>query len=178
MYTKHNFFKHTYCEFEEVPEDIFKDNTAHYKSKSDSLYHYTLEGVYRYSDHWGRVANCRWKLLANDDFKNQQYHLGFAKWTEFYHLNDTEKLFYVQVDFEDKKVTFQHIGNELKTTKVLFTALEARKRVKNIRLLLTEDKWAKYFDCDLSILRKELIMDYLGSNKNLAAIKQVYKAKY
>lgn len=178
IYTKFNFFKHTYCEFQEVSEDIFKANPAHFKSKSDSKYHYTPEGVYRYSDHWGRVANCRWKLLANQDFKNQQYHLGFAKWSEFYHLNDTEKLFYIQVDFELKKVTFQHIGKESNSSKVLFTALEAQKRVKNIRQLLTEEKWAKYYDCDLLVLRKQVITDYIETNKTLAVIKQECKAKY
>ncbi|MFD0964089.1 hypothetical protein [Pseudofulvibacter geojedonensis] len=175
IYNKYNFFKHTYCEFQEVSENLFKENPAHYKSKSDSLYHYTEEGVYRYSDHWGRVANCRWKLLANSAYKNQQYHLGFAKWTDFYHLNDTDKLFYILVDFESKKVNFQHIGISNKEGKVLFTALEAQKRVKQIRKLFSEDKWARYYNTDIDMLRKEIITDYISSNKSLTVIKKFYK---
>ncbi len=174
-YTKHNFFKHTYCEFQEVSANHFKKHPAHYKSKSESLYHYTVEGVYRYSDHWGRVANCRWKLLANSAYKNQQYHLGFAKWTDFYHLNDTDKLFYIVVDFDSKKVNFQHIGSANKENKVLFTALEAQKRVKQIRKLFSEAKWASYYNLELETLRKEIITDYISSNKSLTAIKQFYK---
>lgn len=177
-YTKYNFFKHTYCEFQEVSEDLFKENPAHYKSKSDSMYHYTPEGVYRYSDHWGRVANCRWKLLANNDFKNQQYHLGFAKWTDFYHLNDTAKLFFIQVDFEQKKVNFQHIRNLPKEDKILFTAVDTQKRVKHIRQLLSEEKWAKYYNCDIETLRKQIITEYITTAKTLVSIKQYYKAIY
>lgn len=174
-YTKFNFFKHTYCEFVEVSSSVFEDNAAHYKSKSDSQYHYTKEGVYRYSDHWGRVANCRWKLLANSDFKNQQMHLGFAKWTDFYHLNDTDRLFFIQVDFKLSKVNFQHKALSEIEAPYLFTALEAQKRVKQIRLLLKEDKWAKYFNADISELRKNIISEYINSSDSIQVLKQRYK---
>lgn len=177
-YNKFNFFKHTYCEFVEVASSVFENNAAHYKSKSDSRYHYTKDGVYRYSDHWGRVANCRWKLIANSEFKSQKLHLGFAKWSDFYHINDTDKLFFIQVDFELKKVNFQHIQNNLDLTKVLFSAIETQKRVKHIRQLLSEDKWAKYFDCDIDVLREQVITDYISTQNSLANIKQYYKSKY
>ncbi len=51
-YHNFNFFKHTYCEFDKVNEVLFLENKEHYKSKSGSLYFYTEEGVYRYSNHW------------------------------------------------------------------------------------------------------------------------------
>jgi len=174
-YTKHNFFKHTYCEFQEVSEDIFKANPAHYKSKSDSMYHYTPEGVYRYSDHWGRVANCRWKLLANDNYKSQVNHLGFAKWSEFYGINDTEKLFYLQVDFELKKVSFKHKEIDSSDSNFLFTAQEAQKRQKHIRVLLKEERWAKYYDQDIEDLRKSIISEFISSNKTLQELKITHK---
>jgi hypothetical protein len=113
-----------------VSEDIFKNNVAHYKSKSNSKYHYTSEGVYRYSNHWGRVANCRWKLLANEGFKNQINHLGFAKWTDFFEINSTDKLFYIQVNFEEKKVCFKHKELDNTNSIFLFSAEEAQKKTK------------------------------------------------
>jgi len=174
-YTKHNFFKHTYCEFQEVSENIFIDNTAHYKSKSDSLYHYTPEGVYRYSDHWGRVANCRWKLIANENYKNQENHLGFAKWSDFYAINDTEKLFYLQVDFELKKVNFKHKALTKGAKVFLFTAQEAQKRQKHIRVLLKEERWAKYYEQNIDDLREDIISELISTNKSLKELKLAYK---
>jgi len=175
IYTKYNFFKHTYCEFVEVSEDIFKDNIAHYKSKSDSLYHYTLEGVYRYADHWGRVANCRWRLLANDNFKSQVSHLGFAKWSDFYAINDTEKLFYLEVDFELKKVSFKHKAINNGTQVFLFTAQEAQKRQKHIRLLLKEERWAKYYQQHIDDLREDIVTELISTNRSLKELKLAYK---
>lgn len=174
-FDKHNFFRYTYCEFKMQDIDFFKEKVAHFQSKSGSYYFYTDKGVFRYSNHWGRVANCRWKLIANENYKNQQYHLGFAKWTDFFHLNDNDKLFYILVDFELKKVNFQHIGNSNKNDQILFTALEAQKRVKLIRKLFSEDKWARYYNTELDILRKEIITDYISTSKSLTAIKQLYK---
>ncbi|MGB1270098.1 MAG: hypothetical protein ACPG45_10215 [Flavobacteriaceae bacterium] len=174
-YTKYNFFKHTYCEFVEVSSTLFEENKVHYKSKSDSQYFYTKEGVYRYSDHWGRVANCRWKLLPNSDFKNQKMHLGYANWVDFYHLNDTDKLFFIQVDLKLLKVNFQHKGQAIDSTPFLFTAMEAQKRVKQIRLLLKEDKWAKYYTTDINELRQNIILAYINSNTTIQVLKQQFK---
>jgi len=174
-YTKYNFFKHTYCEFQEVSEDFFKDNPTHFKSKSDSRYHYTSEGVFRYSDHWGRVANCRWKLLANDNYKSQENHLGFAKWSDFYAINNTEKLFYLQVDFKLKKVNFKHKEIDASDKNFLFTAQEAQKRQKHIRVLLKEDRWAKYYDQGIEELRSSIISEFISSNRTLQELKLAHK---
>jgi len=158
-----------------MSEDIFKANPAHYKSKSDSLYHYTSEGVYRYSDHWGRVANCRWKLLANDTYKNQENHLGFAKWSDFYAINDTEKLFYLEVDFEHKKVSFKHKEIAASSSNFLYTAQEAQKRQKQIRILLREERWAKYYKQHIDDLREDIITELIATNKSLKELKLAYK---
>ena len=170
-----NFFKNTYCEFKEVSDDIFINNIAHYKSKSDSLYHYTEDGVYRYSDHWGRVANCRWKLVSNLEFKNQINHLGFAEWTDFFDINDTDKLFYIQVDFNLKRVNFKHKQLDSSKSKFLFSAQEAQKRQKQIRILLNEDRWAKHFSQDIKVLRFEIVNELMSTNKSLINIKKIYK---
>ena len=79
-YNQSNFFKHTFCEFQEIDRFEFPEDT-NYKSKSKSMYFYTDEGVYRKSNHWGRVANCRWKLVTDSKYKNQKIALiGCGYW--------------------------------------------------------------------------------------------------
>ncbi|NVK51364.1 MAG: hypothetical protein HWD85_00405 [Flavobacteriaceae bacterium] len=169
LYNKYNFFKHTYCEFTEVNPNFFKENPIHFKSKADSSYSYTEEGVYRYSNHWGRVANCRWKLIADNAYKTQVHHLGFAKWTDFYALNETEKQFYISVDFKMNKVGFYH--KKERDDVFLFYLKEAHKRIIQIRTLLKEEKWANYFDQNIDELRKNIISKLISSNKTLQEIK-------
>ncbi|NQY07147.1 MAG: hypothetical protein HRT68_13410 [Flavobacteriaceae bacterium] len=174
-YTRENFFKHTYCEFETVTQTAVVDLKLYYHSKSDSQYYYTDQGVYRYANHWGRVANCRWRLLGSEEFKNQKYHLGFAKWTDFLPMNDTDKLFFIVVDIATKKVNFQHKLSREYSNEFLFTALNAKKRVKHIRGLFKNDKWVNYFEKDADELRALIITDYITSNKNLQEIKRKYR---
>ena len=171
-YTKYNFFKHTFCTFKRVNQDFFDENKVHFKSKAGSQYSYTEEGVYRYSNHWGRVANCRWRLLSEEKLKNQNYYLGFAKWTDFYALNETEKQFYIAVDFENSSVEFHHKGT--KEDVFVFFAETAQKKVTEIRKLFTDYKWANYFDEDIDVLREKLITAYIKSNSTLQEIKSKF----
>ena len=100
-YNRFNFHKHTFCEF--IEQDIASISALqiHYKSKSGSSYSYTEEGVYRSSNHWGRASNCRWRLVSSSSSKinNFKNRVGFAKWSDFYPNNETEKLFYIEVNF-------------------------------------------------------------------------------
>ncbi|MFM7895471.1 MAG: hypothetical protein ACKO8L_05955, partial [Flavobacterium sp.] len=107
-YNKTNFHKHTFCEFIEVDVATIPNIEWHYKSKSGSGYCFTEEGVYRISNHWGRAANCRWRLISEIKNPNQKERIGYAKWTDFYPNNETENFFYVEVNFETKEATFQH----------------------------------------------------------------------
>ncbi|MFT5762154.1 MAG: hypothetical protein ACI8WA_001280 [Polaribacter sp.] len=173
IYNKTNFFKHTFCEFQKVELSFFNENKFHFKSKAGSQYFYTDEGVYRYSNHWGRVANCRWRLLSDEKIKNQNFFVGFTKWTDFYSLNKAEKQFYIAVDFETKMVDFHH--KETKEGVFLFFAETAQKRITQIRKLLSEDKWANYFAGDIEFLRKKIITEYVNSNKTLQQLKLEYK---
>ena len=172
-YSNYNFFKHTYCEFTEIDADFFKENPVHFKSKADSFYSYTEKGVYRYSNHWGRVANCRWKLKANRLYKNQEMHLGFANWTEFYSMNETEKLFYIKVDYDLKKVSFHHKMEKIYV--FVFTSSEAQKRVSIIQKLLKETKWAAYFEQSIDKLRVLLITELTNSNQSIQLLKMQLK---
>jgi hypothetical protein len=155
-----------------VSQDFFDENKVHFKSKAGSQYSYTEEGVYRYSNHWGRVADCRWRLVSEEKLKNQNYYVGFARWTRFYTLNETEKQFYISVDFEKSIVDFHHKGT--REDVFVFFAETAQKKVAQIRKLFLDDKWATYFDTDIDILRRRIISEYLNSNSSLQEIKSSF----
>lgn len=46
-----------------------------------SKYWYSKEGVYRCSDHWGDVAECKWNL--NSSHQKGETVIGFCKWEDF-----------------------------------------------------------------------------------------------
>ncbi|PKH50990.1 hypothetical protein CXF68_09965 [Tenacibaculum sp. Bg11-29] len=169
---KFNFFKYTYCEFESLPIDFFEGKSAHYQSKSGSLYFYTEKGVYRYSNHWGRVANCRWKIKGIEVYQSQNYYVGFANWDTFYQLNDTDKVFYVVVDFLAKQAKIKRLKNENKSDLFLITSEFAHQRLKQIQILFKEYKWARYYDEGIEVLRKELITSLITTNKSLQQLKR------
>jgi hypothetical protein len=167
-----NFFKHTFCEFEEIKSFDFP-NDSNYRSKSDSQYFYTLEGVYRKSNHWGRVANCRWILASVGNYKNQKTVVGFAKWTAFHALNQTEKIFYITVNFELKTAKLK--VKEEDNTNHLFTLNTAQKRIKQVHHLFLNDKWTKYFSIESKKLKFDIISKLIHSNQTLAEIKRTYQ---
>lgn len=176
-YNNLNFFKHTYCEFQLIQNDFFKQKSTHFKSKSGSLYFYTNEGVYRYSNHWGRVANCRWKISSVKDYKNQNYYIGYANWIDFFPLNTSEKNFYLEVDFLNKEVEVCCKRENDTTTNFLMTLDLALKKLKQIKTIFKEYKWAYYFNENIDVLRKELILNLVSTQKDLHVLKQDLKNK-
>ena len=173
-YNKTNFHKHTFCEFTEVDAATIPNIEWHYKSKSGSGYCFTEEGVYRISNHWGRAANCRWRLISEIKNPNQKERIGYAKWTDFYPNNETENLFYVEVNFDVKEVAFQHKNNPKYDGKaVLRNASETAKGVRQIKEILESDTWAKYLDYeDLEVLRNEIITKLIQTSTSFAEIKR------
>ena len=148
-YNRFNFHKHTFCEF--IEQDIASISALqiHYKSKSGSSYSYTEEGVYRSSNHWGRASNCRWRLVSSSSSKinNFKNRVGFAKWSDFYPNNETEKLFYIEVNFENNEVQFQHKENPTYDgNAVLRNASETAKIIRQIKELLISDNWSKHYN--------------------------------
>ncbi len=67
---KDNYHIATIADFKEVKTDdleskwkeLKEKQRNHFLSQSGSQYVTTSEGVYRYSDHWGSVASCKWTL--------------------------------------------------------------------------------------------------------------------
>lgn len=176
---KINFHKHSFCIFKEVHFDAIKDLKSNYKSKSGSCYYFTDEGVFRLSNHWSRVANCRWRLEPNLQLQNRSSYrtrLGFAKWTDFYSDNEHEKLYFIEVDFTQQTANYFHKeSSNYQKEFVLRTASETMKIIKQIRVLLQESNWAKYLkEMDIAILRQKIITELLTSNRTFQEIRQSY----
>lgn len=174
MYNRNNFHKHTFCLFQQVDTSILADLKLGYKSDSGSEYYFTEVGVYRKSNHWGRAANCRWRLIPNSEYKNQTEIIGFANWTDFYPNNETEKLFYIEIDGEE--VTFNHKNNPKYTNQVVRNASETAKRIKEIREVLKSDSWAKYLNLvDFESKKAKILADLVNTNETFVNLKTKLK---
>ena len=175
-YTKLNFHSHTFCIWKEVPFFQIKDLKINYTSQSGSQYILTAEGLYRISNHWGRVANCHWRLIPLTEFKNQNITVAFAQWTDFYSNDDTSKLFYVKVNRETKEVNFYHkLSADDNEKVVLRNAKDTAKTIRTIKEVLTQDDWAKYLQYqDLETLRSEIVTELVNTSKTFLEVKKTY----
>ena len=170
--------------FKEVAFEVIKELTPNYSSKSGSSYYFLEEGLYRVSNHWGRAANCRWKLdsgsrtssRASLSLKNTSFKVGYAKWSDFYPNNEQENLFYIEVDFETKTVDFLHKDNPEYDGKLICrNASETAKRIKICKEVLLEDKWSNYLVYNnIDELKEEVIRELIYTNTSFIIIKQKY----
>ena len=178
IYTKNNFHKHTFCIFTEVSAAEINDLKLNYISTSGSEYCFTEEGVYRKSNHWGRAANCKWRLQTNCSTASRT-KIGFAKWTEFHPINEIEKLYFIEVDLNKKSVQYQHKNNAKTENSYLRNASETAKRVKEIRNVLENDKKLRYWesDCEFEILLEKVVHYLIYSDLNLLEIKNLIYSK-
>jgi hypothetical protein len=174
-----NSFKNTFCVFHEVFPDAIEGLKVQFESKAGSSYYYTQEGMYRVSNHWGRLANSKWRLVPMETETTSKYKIGFAKWDCFYPDNVTDKLYYLEMDFAKNTVNYQHKNNpEYNQKAILRTSLETTKRIKQIRNLIELTSWAKHFECDdISLLRSLIIEDLIYTDKTLEAIKKAIDEK-
>lgn len=176
-YNKTNFYNHTFCIFQEVDLDKIKELSLNYKSKSGSSYYFTPTGVYRFSNHWGRAANCKWRLVTsnnNGNGNNNRTKLGFACWSDFYTDNEYEKLYFIEVDYDSRTVQFYHKqSHKFSTEKMLRTTSETTKLIKQIRTLFDETTWVKYLKNEnIEELRKEIIEELVNSNLTFHEIRK------
>ncbi len=180
-YNKNNFHKHTFCEFVEVYPNDSLSFEWHYKSKSGSYYHFTNEGVYRCANHWGRAANCRWRLIScsktSSRINNSQPRIGYADWIDFYPNNETEKLFYIAIDWETRILNFMHCHSPQFNNKALVrTASETAKRIKQIQEVLKDKQWSKYLNFeDYDQLEKEVVEQLITTNFSFLEIKRKFQ---
>lgn len=169
-----NSFKNTFCAFHEVLPDLVAGLKKQYESKAGSTYYYTEEGMYRVSNHWGRLANSKWRLIALEPETESKIKIGFAKWEEFYPDNADEKLYYIDADFEKNTANYQHKKNpDYDGKAILRTSFETTKRLKQVRNLQQLTSWAKHFDYDdIDDLRKQIINELIFTEKSLEEIKR------
>lgn len=169
-----NSFKNTFCVFQEVLSDKIENLKVQYDSKSGSKYFYTEEGMYRLSNHWGRLANSKWRLEPMEPETASKTKLGFAAWNEFYRDNAEEELYYLEANYIKNTVNYQHKNNPNYDKKaILRTSFETTKKIKQIRNLFNLTSWAKYFEYeDLDVLRQEIINELIFTNKTLDEIKR------
>ncbi|MDI9310822.1 MAG: hypothetical protein QM535_11455 [Limnohabitans sp.] len=171
---KANSLKNAFCVFEERVFEEVEGLKEDYKSKSGSIYFYTKEGMYRYSNHWGRLANSKWRLI-NKDLTDSKYKLGFANWNQFYPDNDYEKLYYLDWNKSKNEILYQHKNDPAYSgLEILRTSIETIKRLKNARNILTLTNWAKHFDEDIDVLREKIINDLIYTDLSLEEIKRKY----
>ncbi|PWA06232.1 hypothetical protein [Flavobacterium psychrotolerans] len=171
---KPNAFKNTFCIFKEVTLQEINNKKADFISKSGSSYYYTQIGMYRLSNHWGRLANSKWRLEPLQPETSPKTKLGFALWTSFYPDNVNEELYYIETNFTSNTANYQHKNNpEYDRKAVLRTSFETAKKIKQIRNLLNLTSWAKHFDYeDIDVLRQKIINELIYSNKTLEEIKR------
>jgi hypothetical protein len=169
-----NSFKNTFCVFREVLLDAIKGLPIQYDSKSGSKYFYTKDGMYRLSNHWGRLANSKWRLEPMEPETESKTKLGYATWSEFYPDNAEEELYYLEVNYTKKTVNYQHKNNPNYDKKArLRTSFETTKKIKQIRNLFALTSWAKYYDYDdIDVLRKQIIDQIIFTTKTLDEIKR------
>lgn len=170
IFHRNNFHKNTFCIFNEVNSSEIGNLKLGYKSKSGSSYYFTETGVYRYSNHWGRAANCKWRLQSNDKTGNRT-KLGFALWAAFHRDNDSEKLYFINIDAENN-VHFQHKDNGSHKGELLRTAPETTKRIRQIRNLLENDAWTKYYpNQNPENLKEKITKQMITTDKTIQQIK-------
>ena len=176
IYSRLNFHKHTFCIWKEVLFAEISDLKISYTSQSGSRYIFTVEGLYRISNHWGRVANCHWRLIPLADFKSQHTIVGYANWADFYSNDDTSKLFFIKMDFDTQEVNFYHKHSLANNEKVILrNAKETAKTIRTVKQVLNETDWAKHLHYeDLEVLRKQIIEALITSDKSFLEIKKNY----
>ena len=176
IYSKNNFHKHTFCIWKEILFAEINDLKISYTSQSGSQYIFTAKGLYRISNHWGRVANCHWRLIPLGQFKSQDKIVGFADWSNFYSNDDTSKLFFIEVNFEKQEASFYHkLSSDYKQNVVIRNAKETSKTIRTIKQVFTETDWAKYLKyTDIESLRKEIINELVTTERSFLEIKKAY----
>lgn len=176
MYTRYNFFKNTFAVFKKSDQPL---NFAkpHYISKHGSQYFFCEEGVYRYSNHWGRVGNCRWRL-ENIDFKQQTNYWGFCKWTDFHNNEDGLPLYFIE-KIDAETFSYNHKNNATNGNVVLRSAADTAKILKKINELQQDSSWAKYLTySNYDQLLQYFICQLIHTNKPFIKIKQEYISSF
>ena len=115
-------------------------------------------------------------MNSNSNYKNQNTRIGFAKWTYFYLNDETSKLFFIKVNFEEKTVDFDHKeSSNFNGVALLRNAIQTSKVIPNVKMILNETAWSKHLQYyDLDVLRREICLELINSEKSLVEIKRKF----
>ena len=168
-----NSLKNTFCVFKEREVSDIIGKKTDFESESGSKYYYTEIGMYRLSNHWGRLANSKWRLVSENNATDSKVKLGFANWDDFYPDNKTDLLYYLDFNEVKMEILYQHRNNpDYDGIAILRTSDETMKRIKTARNILNLSNWAKYFDdWDIEELRIIIINGLIYTNKTIEQIK-------
>ena len=168
-YHRKNFHRKTFCEFQFLSAQNLPERTPDHISSSGSQYYFLDEGVIRISNHWGRAAACRWRLIGFDGKVAKQAPAGYAKWSDFYPYDPVQHWFYIRPDFSD----IGHCLDVLYTSNLAcFDEKEAVKRLKWLQSHSNIEDMEAYFDKEIdetvyNNLCKEMISSRLDFFKIL-----------
>ena len=164
--------RNSFCIWTEVDLQEIQEQNPQYISQSGSQYFYLNDGVYRLSDHWGRAANSKWRLTPMNN-ELRKVRLGFANFTDFHKDNLHEKLYFIEVDFKNELVFFNHKNNKKPNCMaILRTATETTKSIRKIRKLIENQSWTRHF-VDDKILEK-VILEIINTDRPVLEIKKMF----
>lgn len=166
-FNRSNFHKHTFCIWHDRPLSEIEGRLPDFTSRTGSRYYFHATGVYRLSGHWARVANCRWRLERTGE---KGTRLGYARWTDFLPNDDTQRLYWIEVDFERKEAHYRH-RDQGEVKGLLRTAADTMRRIREVRKILNTDDWTAYVKGDPEILRKKWVTALVETEHALAHIR-------
>lgn len=139
LFNRSNFHKRTFCIFRETELPGRKPD---FVSKSGSSYWFDNSGVYRSSNHWGRAANCKWRLVSASGKASRQ-KTGYAEWGCFAPDNDHEKLYFLKPDGSGVKYFHKDVSGH--SGELLRTSADTMRRIRKIREYLKENEVSQEF---------------------------------
>ena len=152
---KRKSIKNTFCIFTEFELEAIPNGLPNFQSESGSSYYYSDKGVFRLSNHWGRAGNSKWRLLPLEIYKNlptRRKKLGFANWNDFHQDNSTEKLYFIELDFKNEEIHFNHRNNLIQNQEVVLrNSFETSKIIKKIRTYYKSNSKFKHFENETEI---------------------------
>lgn len=108
--------------------ELVKKYKLNYNSPSGSQYVTTDDGVYRFSDHWGRVATCNWLLDKNiPKWLDGEFFLAYINYSDLVsHLKTIERYKVEWFNDNQKCMVINYIEKDM---------IEKVKHLQNFRIL-------------------------------------------
>lgn len=171
MFNRANFFRNTFAIFER--KDPITTEKTHYVSKHGSKYIFAKNGVFRYSNHWGRVGNCRWRL-EGIDYKQQTNFWGYCSWNLFFENKEEQAVFFIE-QLIDGTYNYNHKGNASKEIVNFRNAKETAKAIQKLKEINATTQWAKHLPYDtIDVLRSFFNNKLLSTSLSFAEIQKEY----